>query len=57
MKRHNVSNSRNAVDSVIYASVCSYAASYHAVREGNVPGEYVMLPQQHLMIRPGQMLL
>lgn len=57
MKRHDVSNTGNVTDGVIYTQVCSSVVSNHAVREGNVPGEYVVLQQQRRMIRPGRMLL
>lgn len=57
MKRHDVSTTRNTVGGVKYTPVCNSYVSHDAVREGNVPGEYVMLPKQHRMIRPGRMLL
>jgi hypothetical protein len=57
MKPHDVSNTGNVTGSVIYTPVCGSVVSHHAVREGNVPGEYVVLQQQRRMIRPGRMLL
>lgn len=57
MKRHDISNEENTQGDVITTSAYHSIVSPNAIREGNVPGEYVLLLQQFRIIRPGRMLL